>query len=157
MARPERGPSALPRSPKKPPGFTDYGSCCRFAHSIRVALAKQALERRAHIGIELSGRFIKVLKVVQHIFPLSGRVFIFRVNASVDVLEGAGNRPAVRYAQTCYPMAAFGVMAGNIPNDRATPIVPNPDSLLAVQVAQQSNHVAYAVLQGIVFCRLVDR
>ena len=94
-----------------------------------------------------------MLIVEKLVLPLAGRVGGLRVDLAIDEGDQVGRGKAagdVRDAEIGDGLTALGVVAGETPDDRATPIVADPDGTVAAEMREQVEHVVNAVFERVV-------
>jgi len=80
------------------------------------------------------------------------------LNRAFTVLRTLASKAAVAFskAQVGHAEAPLGMMAGQTPDDRASPLVADPDRLFAAQRIEKLDHVRDGVLQRVVLVPRID-
>ena len=125
----------------------------RFALTRRVALAEQQFDEVVGVGVRGRDGLGETLFVVTLVLPLPGRIVGFGVKLTVHQRQRmiqSAFQCVVGHAQVGDRVAAVRVVAGDVPDDRAAPVVADPHGPLAAQPVQQFQHVADDVFLRVV-------
>ncbi len=104
-----------------------------------IALAKQQLHKSGDVGIHGRDSLSKTLFIVAHVIPLTGRKLVFRIQLAIDQgqqrVQPTFSR-VVGHTQIGDGMTTVGMMTGEVPHDRAPPVMTDPDGLLSAHGVQ---------------------
>src|SRR6516162_659151 len=131
----------------------DLGGAGRFALSGGVAFAEERADGVFDVGLEGGAGAVEVLLVEQLVLPLASGISGFGVGFAVDEGDQVGGGKAagdVRDAEIGNGSAVLGVVAGETPDDRAAPVVADPNGAIAAQMSEQVEHVVNAVFQRVI-------
>ena len=113
-----------------------------------------------NISIHWRNGLFETLFIETHIIPLARRILVFGIEKAINqvycMVKAALDR-VVGNAQIRNCMAAVGVVTGQIPYDRATPVMSHPDGFLSAEGVQQVKHVAHNEFLRVVVVVFIDR
>lgn len=132
----------------------------RLAFPIGIARTKQRLEGCCDVRLHGAGGFLEMLFVEALVLPVAERIFVLRVQIAVDQPDEHIKSPLERgigYAQVGDREATVRMVAGDVPDDHRSPIVPYPDRLFLTEGVEQLDHVGDEFALGVGVVRAVER
>ena len=93
------------------------------------------------------------------IVPLRRGKVVGGINGPVGQRNDGLDRKTVRdvgHAEICHPMTELGMVLGDRPDDRRSPVVADPDRLLGPKRTEELDHVGDDLLERIVLVARID-
>ena len=129
-----------------------------LSHAVGVAFAKQRLHDPADVLLEVLVRLLEILGIEILVVPLAHRKLGLGIDLAIDQRQPFLQReaPDVGHAKARHTHHLFGMMRGHVPDDRAAPVVPDPDGPVTSQAVEELEHVGDDVLERVILVPRVD-